>query len=735
MLKKNLFIILILLNFSLIAQNQIDSLKNLLLNTNIDVPSKLKILDQLYIYTYQTQPIQALEYAGDAVYLSDSLKNKSLSIKWKKRLAYLYYLQNKLDLSVKIFNEIKNYYQNKGDSLNYAHTLLFLGKIYAAMDVGEIALRNFHEAKRLFSKFNDTIDFITARNYIAKAYYDNYQAQKAFKILNENLQIAKKINNYKAIAQVNYYFAKIYADEMETDSAEYYYLQAIKYYKLFQNQDIKIADIYLEIAKMYIDDNNSAKANLYLNKALATFNTYNAKHKLAEVYLYIGKLYFLKKMYDKALKNYNLSLNIAEQYDISEIKQEIYYDLAQIFISKNNYKKAAQYLQMYIEERNSFFAKKREQGFAQVILLFQDQEKQKEIELLEKKEALKNQQLRNKQIFIYASVIIIVLLVIFIIYFIYSMQKLKQINKLLQEQNHKIKLQKKEIETQSRILEKATQDLLRQKQEIEEKNRKITASIKYASRIQKAMLPSESLFKEFFEDYFIFYKPKEAVSGDFYWLSEVKEKKMSLFKTEDTENQKIILAVVDCTGHGVPGAFMAMLGDAYLNQIINIQHIIEPSQILSQLHKQIRQTLQQEETDNNDGMDMALILIDKKERTIKFAGAKNPIVYIQNEKIYRIHGDLMSIGGLQKEKERIFVQHTIDITAPTWVYLYTDGFQDQFGGKYGRKYMAKPLRDFLFKIHKEPMSKQKELLDLELKRWMGKKFDQMDDITIIGIKL
>ncbi len=735
--KRIFFILYIFLGFSLLAQqNKIDSLENIFFNNKEKNPQEaLAILEQLYNYTYKSQPQKASEYIARATFICDSiLKDSARSIVWKRRLAKIYFSQNILDLSMKLFSEIKIYYKSKGDSLNYAYSLLDLGNIYLAMDVGEIALHNFNEAKRIFLKNNDTTGLILVNNKIALVYYNNFQIDSAFKLLRTNLRLSKKTNNYYLTGKVYYNIAKIFKEELDVDSAENYYLQAVKFFKI-EGKNFEIAEIYLELATMFIEENKLDRSQEYLDKAYTIFAEYGAEHRLAEVYLNYGRIFFLKKNYAKAEVYYEKALNIAFKYDLSNIKQDVYTDLAQIYITKKDYVRATEYLQMYIEERNSYFAKEKEQGFAQVILMFQNQEKQKEIELLEKKEALKNQQLKNKQQLIYASVIVIILLLGFAIFFVYSAQRLKKINQLLQEQNRKINLQKREIETQSRILEKATRDLLRQKQEIEEKNKKITASITYASRIQKAMLPSEAYFKKYFEDYFIFFKPKETVSGDFYWFSEVKDNRPKLFKTTDEKTEKVILAVVDCTGHGVPGAFMAMLGDAYLNQIVKIQHITEPDQILTELHKIIRQTLQQDETDNNDGMDMAVIQIDKKERIIKFSGAKNPLVYIQNGKMHRIHGDLMSIGGMQKEKERIFVKHTIDITAPTWVYLYTDGFQDQFGGKEGRKYMAKNFRDFLFKIHTKPFSEQKKLLEEELRRWRGKKYPQMDDITVIGIKL
>jgi len=297
--------------------------------------------------------------------------------------------------------------------------------------------------------------------------------------------------------------------------------------------------------------------------------------KTSECYNLFGQINFLNENYDEAILNFEKSLEIATNNQLNHQQYSSYDFLSKIYKSKGDLKKANEYLSLYIEEINN---SQTEQRYAEVILTFQNEEKQKEIEWLEKED-------RIKQKLIYVSIFVIALLFAFAILLYYYMQKQRKVNKLLQEQNRQINLQKKEIESQSKILEKATRNLLKQKDEIENKNKKITSSIAYASRIQKAMLPHDNIFKNSFNDYFILYKPKETVSGDFYWIAELKDQKPSLFKAQANVVEKIVISVIDCTGHGVPGAFMAMLGDAFLNQIVNVQHIVEPDKILSELHK------------------------------------------------------------------------------------------------------------------------------------------------------
>lgn len=288
-----------------------------------------------------------------------------------------------------------------------------------------------------------------------------------------------------------------------------------------------------------------------------------------------------------------------------------------------------------------------------------------------------------------------------------------------------IKLYTKRLRNEKERLEKIvddrTKEIRHQKEEIELQNDQIKAGITYASRIQEAMLPQIEEIKKQLPEAFILLNPKDVVSGDFYWHS---------FK-----DNKIFIAAVDCTGHGVPGAFMSMIGDSLLNQIVNDKNIKEPHKILEFLHRGVRVTLKQNETDNRDGMDMTICAIDLKKKTLEFAGAKNPMVYIQDGQLHQIKGDRVAIGGLQKESKRIFTKHKVDVSKPTWVYLFSDGFQDQFGGENGDKYMSGNFKKLLHKIHNNPAEKQKEILENTFSEWKGIKYEQLDDVLVIGFKL
>lgn len=271
-------------------------------------------------------------------------------------------------------------------------------------------------------------------------------------------------------------------------------------------------------------------------------------------------------------------------------------------------------------------------------------------------------------------------------------------------------------------LEKSNEALQIQKELTERKNKSIMDSIRYAERIQNATLPEVGRMQQYIPQLFVLFKPRDVVSGDFYWYCH--------------RDGKTLIAAVDCTGHGVPGAFMSMKGDALLNQIVVVERVSEPHLVLQAMHEGIRSGLKQETTKNYDGMDASILLVDQKAKTITFAGAKNPLIYIQDKILHTINGDKVAIGGHQKESKRAFTPHKITIDRPTSCYIFSDGYQDQFGGPDRKKLGKKMLRKLLLECHQAPCEQQKEFLDQNIQSWMKEGEEhQIDDILMIGMKL
>ncbi len=248
----------------------------------------------------------------------------------------------------------------------------------------------------------------------------------------------------------------------------------------------------------------------------------------------------------------------------------------------------------------------------------------------------------------------------------------------------------------------------------------IKDSINYAERIQSSILPETSVIKEHLPNSFILFKPRDVVSGDFYWFN----------KTDD----KLFFACVDCTGHGVPGAFMSMIGNSLLNEIVLTKKINSPSAILSNLNRSIFKVLKQNTSESRDGMDMALCMFDPKTNTLTYAGANRELLLIRNGELIEYKPTKNAIGGFT-DSNTIFKETFIDIQPNDLFYMTTDGYADQFGGQKGKKLMTKNFKDFLLQIHHLPMPIQQDELDKKIIHWMGKEHAQVDDILVVGIKL
>ncbi len=272
------------------------------------------------------------------------------------------------------------------------------------------------------------------------------------------------------------------------------------------------------------------------------------------------------------------------------------------------------------------------------------------------------------------------------------------------------------------IRRKINAELNLQKQEIEHKNKEITDSINYAKRIQQAILPPVELVYSVLKDSFVLYKPKDVVSGDFYGFIQ-------------REDQVIIIAA-DCTGHGVPGAFMSMIGNDQLNNIINEKKITEPAKILDELHKGIRGALKQDQShgQTRDGMDIALCKINLRNNKLEYAGAMRPLWLVRQGKLMETKADKQPIGGLDTEGRKPFTNHTIDLQKDDCIYIFTDGYADQFGGEKGKKFMVKNFEKMLLEINTLSMAEQSKLINEKFEIWKANN-EQVDDVLVIGIKI
>jgi len=279
----------------------------------------------------------------------------------------------------------------------------------------------------------------------------------------------------------------------------------------------------------------------------------------------------------------------------------------------------------------------------------------------------------------------------------------------------------REIEEKNKRIQFQIENELKQREIIIRKNKEIMADIRYASRIQQAILPNIEYVTEKLHEYFILHQPKSHVGGDFYWLKSL-------------ENRKII-AVGDCTGHGISGALMHMLGSVYLSEIINKNKFESASDILNQLRDHVMQSLNQtgEMGEAQDGLDIALCIIDCDKKRLQFAGANNPLYIVRNKELNEIKGDRMPVG-IHVNFNKPFTNHIVELESGDQLYMFSDGFADQFGGPKNKKFRYKQFKELLVSVSSEPMNIQKEIINNTHDNWRGDA-EQIDDILVFGLKI
>lgn len=280
----------------------------------------------------------------------------------------------------------------------------------------------------------------------------------------------------------------------------------------------------------------------------------------------------------------------------------------------------------------------------------------------------------------------------------------KKISDKLSERSHSVMMQKWDLE--------------RKNLSITQQNQEILDSLHYAKNIQSAIMPHGDAIDKIFKDGFVLYLPKDIVSGDFYFLEEL--------------NDHIYLAVADCTGHGVAGAFMSMVGTALLKQIILQNKFTDPAKILNELNEGIVEALRQKVTSSHGGMDIAMCVINKNAMTLQFAGANRPLHIVRNFETTLTKPDKLPIGGFTADENRTFKSQTIPLEKGDHIYLYSDGYADQFGGMEGKKIMTKKFRELVQNIHQSPMKNQHETLLNYFNNWKGR-YEQVDDVLVIGV--
>jgi serine phosphatase RsbU (regulator of sigma subunit) len=380
--------------------------------------------------------------------------------------------------------------------------------------------------------------------------------------------------------------------------------------------------------------------------------------------------------------------------DMEQLKQN-YYSFYEYFMDNKDYKNAVDYLKTFMSIKDSLINESTTGQLNELQTKYESDKKEKEIELLNKDKEIQQTQIKQQKIINYG---IVAGLLIVLVFSLLLFNRLK----ITRQQKNLIELQKQEVETKNEI--------------IEEKQKEILDSIHYAKRIQTTLLTQKDFINNNLNDNFILFKPKDIVSGDFYWAT----KREHLF----------YLAVCDSTGHGVPGAFMSLLSINFLNEAINERKIESPDHIFNFVREKLIDNLSKD--GQQDGFDGILLCFNQKTKQITYAAAHNAPIIIRNNEILTLEADKMPVGkGVSEAPFKLF---ELDHKPGDSLYLYTDGYADQFGGPRGKKYMYKQLNQFIISISNLEMQKQFEKLDYNFNNWRGN-LEQVDDVCIIGIKL
>lgn len=744
---------------------------------------------EAYYYSYDDQ--KALEFYNKALKVQEQLGDKAKTSDILKSIGMIYMFLNESEQARTYLLDALKHAKEAKNKEKQAGVIISLGRFYDRMDSNKIALKYFRNALGTYSKINDEEGVANSYNMIASLYLSSSKYDSAAYLFEKSLEIRRKLNNKEKIGITLIRLGNVYIKWAKYEKALTIYQEALDIFKelqyemgiasclnnigliyeslertqlaieyhrraLAQNEQIgrqkdianslnNLGNNYVQLAqdslkKEYgedwikeIRDKDVAKNIPELQKALNYYNRsldirknmndqrgvasslnnlgifykncgdYNKAVKYYKEALEIneeienqgevvvnlhaiGEVYLLMERYDEALEYLYRSLKMAEEYNFLNTMKELSEKISKVYAKKNNYEKALEYYMQFSTIKDSILNKESLKIIQELQTKYETEKKEQALELQEI-------QINKQKMTIYFFIGGFLIILLFSVFLYRQIRLTKKANRKLEEKNELITEQKKEI----------------------------TDSIQYASRIQSAILPPLDFVTGLLSEYFILFKPRDIVSGDYYYINEA--------------GGKAIVVAADCTGHGVPGAFMSMLGIAFLNEIVNQKIELHASTILDDLRKHVINSLHQAKDSggSQDGMDLALYIVDYENMKMEFAGANNPLIMVRDDEIIQIKGDSMPIG-IHDKADQPFTNHEIELKKGDRFYTFSDGYQDQFGGPKGKKFMIKNMKNMFLDIHKKPMNEQKEILDNTIEDWM-KNTEQIDDIILIGMKI
>jgi serine phosphatase RsbU (regulator of sigma subunit) len=616
-----------------------------------------------------------IKYSEQAIKLAEKLNVSPVQPIVMKGAGYM--SSGKLASALECFMKAANYYQEGHHSIGLAVVYLYISEAYNQQENHDNAKYYLKNAIEIFEKENDSIDLAPALHNLGYVNYSMGQYDTALVLYAQTSKIYQKLGLLKEYGCCLGNMGLVYSRQSEFEKAEDFLLRAIEILT-GQGDDYAVTQFMIEYAGILQHKGEIKKAI-----ACAT------------------------KGFDNAAKN-----------NIVEFERDGAYRLSQLYQVSGKYDSAYHYQSLFISANDSIRSYKNIQKMADLRTEFEVAKKQAEVNVLEKNKVI--------QLIVIISLGLILLLAVGLIMLYYnSLKRSRKFTAALDERRILLEQQGTELKEQNDKIIRANEELKQLYEITNSQKDEIISSILYAKSIQSALLPQEAYITELLNENFILYKPKEIVSGDFYWIKQV--------------NHFIILAAADCTGHGVPAAFMSMLGISLLNEIVQRREITQANQVLNELRIQIKHSLRQtgKKEESRDGIDIAICVIDSKKNIMQYSGAHNSLLFISNNngdpELKEFKADPMPVG-VNFSSDKSFSNHEIQLKTGDIFYIFSDGFTDQNGGTHNHKFTSEKFKELLFGIHDQPMYEQKEILEQTLKDWMGDQ-PQRDDILIIGVRM
>jgi len=722
----NLFSLLIILLISGSTYSQNTQYDRLTFQRDSLFASQLsRQIDSLF---YSGQYDSCMLIIDKAIIFFDKLGLTRYKIDALTRRGAIYRINGKFSNAMADFGDVLEYYQRTGNTKGEASTLNHIGAIYRLRGDYPTALDYYFKALANYQKINYLPGISSVLNNIGVVHLYQKIYDKALEYYNKSLSIEETLKSDEGIGTSYLNIGEVYRKKGDLQKAADYYLRALVYANRTNDLD-GIGTIYNELAGINIENGSTDDVLKYLRLAYNTFLSTNSPQRLAECLINFGKYYQAIGNINQAIKHYSQAFELADKNKLLEIKSDAHRQLSTLFDKQGNTVLAYSHFKKYIETRDSLFNEDNTRKSIQAEFFYKFERQQEEHRIAEaKKEAEYAERLRREKVVKTSLITIISLGAILIGFILFYLNKIKLKNEELKyhqkeilEKNEELQQQQEEILAQRDEIERKNVILEQSQQIIADKNERMISSIEYARTIQNALLPKPEKFSELFSDYFVIYQPKDIVSGDFYWIS--------------SDERYSYAAVMDCTGHGVPGAFMSMIGNTLLNKIVIEWGVNQPSKVLEALNEQLREALKQKEVGNIvlAGIDIAFVTIDKHERKISFSGAARPMLIIQNGEMQLVKGSIRSTGGFQPANTKPFDDACFDLLSPTNIYLFSDGYSDQISID-KKKFGLQRFTELIYQSHSKPMAAQRDLLIQMMENHLHGA-DQLDDICVMGLRL